>query len=115
MAADSIRGCVNDSNVDTLIRDPKRRSEIKCKMKRMREARAERDYVVLLYFKEILEAAAHFGKLPISQGDIDQISKVRTLVCHAATDVLVESHNQVRRLISTRSICLELLLPGEGA
>jgi hypothetical protein len=107
--ADSVRALVNDDNIASLLDDPKRRTQVSQKMAKMREQQADRDWVTLLYFKEILVAASRLHKLDLPGKDIDLLSKVRTLVCHAATEPLVEKHDQVKRLTRARRICAKLL------
>jgi len=107
--ADSVRALVNDDNIASLLDDPERLMKVSEKMATMRKQKADRDWVTLLYFKEILVAASRLHKLDLPGKDIDLLSKVRTLVCHAATDPLVETHDQVKRLTRARRICAELL------
>jgi hypothetical protein len=105
MASDMIRGLVTDDSISSVIQDPKRQVGL-------RKKGADRDYVTLLSFREVLEAAKQFGKLDVGGGHIDVLSKVRTLVCHAATELLVEAHEDVRRLSQARLLSTKLLLKG---
>lgn len=111
--ADSIRDLVTEDTLPRFKIDPQRLTVLKNKMANLQEKHANRDWVTLLYFREILEAAVHFGKLNLAGPQIVDLSKVRTRVSHAATDELVESHADVRRLSSVHRLCIELLL-GRG-
>jgi hypothetical protein len=112
--ADAIRPLVTEETLPRLKIDPDRLRGLKQKMAKLQKNDADRDWVTLLYFRELLEAAVHFGKLNLSAPRIDDSSTVRTRVSHAATDELVESHNDVRRLSRVHQLCVELLL-GVGA
>ncbi len=49
------------------------------------------------------------GSIDVDVSEIDSLSKVRNLVCHAATiDLLVEEHSHVRRLADAKSLSFKL-------
>lgn len=113
MASDMIRDLVTDDSISSVVHDPKRQVLLREKMGDLRKKGADRDYVTLLSFREVLEAAKQFGRLDVGGGHIDVLSKVRTLVCHAATELLVEAHEDVRRLSQARLLSTKLLLKGD--
>jgi hypothetical protein len=112
--ADSIRSLVTDDTLGKLKIDPKRLMFLTSKKASLQKNGADRDWVTLLYFREILDAAVQFGKLRLRDDQIGDISAVRTRVSHAAADELVETHADVRRLSEVRALCIELLF-GAGA
>lgn len=91
------------------IRDPDRVTQIVDKMDKLRANKADRDWVTILYFREILEAACYFGKLSLKISEIEDLSAVRTLVAHAATKELVETRSDVQRLRNVESLCSRIL------
>lgn len=108
--ADLLRGRINEQNLPSLIPDGQRCEFLFAKMRNLRAKRADKDFVTLLYFKEILQAAKALGVVSLKGDRLDQLAKVRTLVAHAAIDELVESHDDVRRLRLVRDTSLELLI-----
>ena len=89
--------------------DPKRCSDLTSKMQRLKISRSNLNWATLLSFKELLLCARRLRSIGCEIADIDSLSKVRNLVCHAATDLLVEDHSHVRRLAGDKSTCLRLL------
>lgn len=112
---DSVRPLVTDDTLGKIKIDPKRVTFIRKKKARLEKNGADRDWVTLLYFREILEAAIHFDKLRLLGHQIEDLSAVRTRVSHAATDELVETKADVRQLSKVRALCIELLLGGGAA
>ncbi len=85
------------------------------KMSDLQKKQADRDLVTLLHFREILESARHFGKLQLDTTQIEDLSCIRNRVAHAASDELVESQQDVRRLSRVHRICMNLLFESRGA
>jgi hypothetical protein len=108
--ADPLRDRVTATTLPTLIQDSVRLKALQDKMTRLEGSDADRDWVTLMYFREILDAAVHFRVLSLTGGEIEDLSAVRTRVAHAATDELVESHRDVGRLSRVREICIDILL-----
>ncbi len=100
-----IGSLIDETNLDKVL-DQQRARNVKNKMRNMRKNRANLAWVNLMSFNELIRFALHFGKLQLSGKEIDTISKVRNLVCHAS-DPLVESHHDVKRLSDAKSICLK--------
>jgi hypothetical protein len=70
------------------------------------------NWAALLGFKELLLCAHWLGAIETRVSELDSLSKVRNLVCHAATtDLLVEQYSHVRRLANAKKLCLGLLEP----
>ena len=113
--ADSIRQSVNKHTLPQIITDPKRLENIMGKMSDLQKKQADRDLVTLLHFREILESARHFGKLQLDTTQIEDLSCIRNRVAHAASDELVESQQDVRRLSRVHRICMNLLFESRGA
>lgn len=107
--ADSIRRLVNKDVLPVIIKDPQRLAKIEEKMSALQSNAADRDFLTLLYFREILEAACRLNKLQLRTSEIEDLSVLRNRVAHAATDELVESHEDVRRLSRVQRICMSLL------
>jgi hypothetical protein len=84
-------------------------TEIKTKMTELRKGGADRDWVTLLFFREVIDAAVGFEKLRLSTKEIEDLSTIRTRVAHAAAHQLVESQADVRRLVRVWRLCRELL------
>jgi hypothetical protein len=78
-------------------------------MARLQKEEADRDWVTLFYFPEILKAGVWFGTLHLEPRQIDDLSTVRTRVAHAAADELVELHADVQRLSRVRTMCMNIL------
>jgi hypothetical protein len=98
---------INGSNLKEVL--DKQRVEILTKrMRDMSESRANLGWVNLLSFNEIVLFASRFEKVFLEQKQVEMISKVRNLVCHADS-MLVEAHNDVRRLVETKKICFSIL------
>lgn len=91
-----------------LVLDAKRVTEVKKRMGQMEANRANLSWVSILSFSEILGFASHFSLIPLKQEQIDIISKVRNLVCHA-TNPLVKNHKAVKRLVGAKHICFSIL------
>jgi hypothetical protein len=107
--ADTVGPLVLRESLPQFIRDPKRVTQIVDKMDKLRANKADRDWVTILYFREILEAACYFGRLSLKVSEIEDLSAVRTLVAHAATKELVETHSDVQRLRNIGSLCSRIL------
>lgn len=88
--------------------DPKRTEQIKERMRRQRENRAELGWVNLLSFDEILRCGKFLEKIEIKQTQINEISKTRNSVCHADR-ALVEKYEDVKRLSEVKAMCISLL------
>jgi hypothetical protein len=108
--ADCLRDRVTNAVLADLIRDPVRLKALRNKMTKLRGDHADRDWVTLMYFREVLDAAVHFGTLSLTAVEIEDLSVTRTRVAHAAADELVESHGDVRRLSRVRQLCTDILL-----
>lgn len=107
---DRIMGLLTEHILDEMIKDKERLQSLKNKMNRLKKRNADRDWVTLLYFKEILEAAVHFGKISMKQPNIDKLAAVRDDVFHAASKrELVERHADVGRLRKARDLCLSTM------
>jgi hypothetical protein len=93
--------------------DPKRVNALLDKMSELQEKRANlNNWAALLGFKELLMCARELGALKAKVSELDSLSKVRNLVCHAAsTELLVEKYSHVRRLADAKDFCLRLLKP----
>ena len=89
--------------------DPKRCSDLKDKMQRLKVTRSNLNWATLLGFKELLLCVRQLRSIECEIAEIDSLAKVRNLVCHAATDLLVEDHSHVRRLADAKSTCFRLL------
>jgi len=113
--ADSVRSLVREESFAEIIRDPNRISQIRGKMSKLNANGADRDWVTILYFREILEAACHFDKLWLKMAEIEDLSAVRTRVAHAASEELVETHSDVRRLRNVGSLCSSILFSDKAA
>jgi hypothetical protein len=112
---DSIRPSVNEHALSRIITDPKRLREIMGKNSELQNKKADRDLVSLLYFREILESACYFDKLQLETSRIEDLSCIRNRVAHAAADELIESQQDVRRLIRVHRICMDLLFGTRSA
>jgi hypothetical protein len=112
--ADSVKNLVQEELLPQFIANSERVTLIKSKMKKLKAKHAEREWVTILYFGEILDAARYLGKLPLEVSEIKDLSAVRTRVDHAATEELVEEHSDVTRLRNVTSLCSSILL-GERA
>lgn len=109
-SADSIRLLVQESPLSVFLKDPKRLDFIQRKVERHQKEDTDRGLVAELYFREVLEAAVHFGKLPAVVQQIEELSAVRNRVAHATSDdQLVETHADVRMLRRVRDFCLDFL------
>lgn len=105
----TISGMVAEDTLSKIL-DHERYGSVIKRMAKMREDRADLDWTTLLYFKEMLLCARHLGKLRIDISEIDMLAKTRNLVTHAASpDALVESHQDVKRLLSAKQICASIL------
>lgn len=107
--ADSICPLVHEDTLSVFLRDTKRSADIKTNMAKPRKRGADRDWVTLLYFREVIDAAVGFEKLRLRAKEIEDLSAVRNRVAHAATDQLVETQADVRRLGRVRRLCRDLL------
>ena len=107
--ANSVNMLVQEELLPQLIRDPGRVTQIKNKMNTLTAGRANRDWVTLLSFREILEAACHFDKLPLKGSEIAALSDVRNRVDHAASKELVEKHSDVKGLKHVGRLCSSIL------
>jgi hypothetical protein len=109
---DQVKSLVVEESINTLIKDPKRQENLIMNMENARNKNADRDWVTLFSFKEVVEAAVHFNKAPLSQKDIDDLAAVRNNVFHAASKrLMVESCDDIRRLKKVRNLCLSILDP----
>lgn len=88
--------------------NPERTSDVKNRMKNMKTKRANLRWENLLSFNEILRFAKYFEIVKLDQSQIDVLSKVRNLICHADRP-LIEKHENVKRLAEARQICTDLL------
>ena len=106
---DAIRPLVHEDTLSAFLKDAKRLVNIKADMAKLRKRRADRDWVTLLYFREVIDAAVEFKKLPLRTKEIEDLSAVRNRVAHAAADQLVETQADVRRLGRVWKLCEDLL------
>lgn len=111
---DAIKGLVTDEVLPKLIRVQQRLDGIRGKMDKLRTGKADRDWVTLMYFREILEAAVYFQKLSLESKQIELLSAIRNRVSHAATEGLVESYIDVQRLSQARHLCIDILVNGSA-
>lgn len=109
---DAIEGLVTKQVLSDLIRDKPRLEDIYRDMDKLQASRADRDWVTLMSFSEILHAAVHFGKVPLHTQQIEVLSGIRNRVCHPATGQLVGAHPDVRRLKQVRDMCIRILEDG---
>ncbi len=114
-AADSVKKLVQEELLPQFIRDPGRVTQIRNRMNTLTANGANRDWVTLLYFREILEAACHFDKLPLKVSEIAALSDVRTRIDHAAAKELVEKHSDVQRLRHVGRLCSSILFSERAA
>jgi hypothetical protein len=106
---DSLADTLTAETVSTIL-DPERFADLSERMHRLTTKRADLNWAALLSFKELLLCAHRLGSLAAHVSEIDSLSKVRNLVCHAATaDLLVEEHSHVRRLADIKNQCFKLL------
>lgn len=98
---------INEGNLEVVL-DPQRAEKVKDKMRRMKENRADLGWVNVLSFNEVVRFACHFEKVALEPQQVEVISKVRNLVCHADRP-LVEAHRDVRRLAEAKKICISVL------
>jgi hypothetical protein len=106
---DAIRSLVHDDTLSVFVQDTKRLAALKANMAKLQKKGANRDWVALLYFREVIDAAVSFGKLQLRAKEIEELSAVRNRVAHAATDQLVETQADVRRLDRVWRLCRDLL------
>jgi hypothetical protein len=97
-----------DENSIKLIFGQDKFDELEFKMQRLKKNRADLDWVNLLSFKLIVEAACHFGIISLKPGEVKLISEVRNLVAHADR-TFIEKHSDVLRLAETKRLCLSIL------
>lgn len=97
-----------NENILKKVLNPKRFGELKERMERLEKHRANLDWINFLFFKEIVEIACYLNKIKLKQKEIDIISKIRNLVCHA-NKPLIKKYEDIRRLIRTKNICLSIL------
>lgn len=107
--ADSIKKLVQEELLPQFIGDTARVTSIKNKMKKLKAKDAEREWVTILSFREILDAARHLGKLPLNVSEIAELSALRNRVDHAAAKELVEEHSDVKRLRDSDKLCWSIL------
>jgi len=98
---------IGKDNLETVL-NPQRSEHVKRIMSKMRENRANLEWVSLLSFSEIVRFACHFERVNLGQEQLYSMFKVRNLVSHA-TDPLVEQHEDVRRLSEAKTICMSVL------
>lgn len=113
--ADAVKGLVTKDVIPKLIRNLKRVDDIHQKMANLRKNEADRDWVTLMYFSEILEAAVYFRKVSLEVNQIEQLSLIRNRVDHAAGKELIERHQDVKRLSRVRKLCIRIMLDGPSA
>jgi hypothetical protein len=113
--ADQIKDLLTADVLPVVIRDPQRVKALRDKMANLQAGNAERDWVTLLYFREILETAVHFHKLSLQVPEIEDLSTFRSRVAHAAGDELIEKHGDVKRLSRVLELCVDILLGGRAA
>lgn len=99
-----IGSLIDESSLEVVL-DPERTKAVKDRIGYQRENRANLGLVNLLHFREIVQFACHFGKLKLKKEEISVISHARNLVCHAGRP-LVERHDDVRRLVEAKRICV---------
>jgi len=114
-AAELIRGCVRCDNLEDFVENSTGR--YKREMKKLRGKGANRDWVTLFSFPDVLKAAAKSGKLrpELEASQVADLKKVRNSVAHAAGEPLVEAHPEdVQRLGRVRDLCIKHLGMGLG-
>jgi len=90
--------------------DPQRFDGLSERMARQQAKRANLNWAALLSFKDLLLCARHLGVIATDVSELDNLSRVRNLVCHAAgAELLVEDRPHVRRLADAKTLCLSLL------
>ena len=82
--------------------------ELEFKMQRLKKHRADLDWVNLLSFKLVVEAACHLGLVTLQVQEVRLVSEVRNLVAHADR-TFVEKHSDISRLSETKRLCLSIL------
>ena len=113
--ADALRPMVVDENLGQFGLDRSRLTSLMSKKARLQKAGTDRDWVTLLYFRELLEAAVHLGSLRLSPQEIEDLSVVRNRVAHVAAEELIETRADVRRLSKVRTLCAQALFVNEPA
>jgi hypothetical protein len=109
--ADSLRTTVTDDTISRLRIDSDRLTGLRNRKARLRREGVDRDWVTLLYFRELLDAAVHLGKVELSEQHIEPLAAVRNRIVHTDKE-LVETPADVRTLGSVRDVCTDLLLRG---
>jgi hypothetical protein len=79
------------------------------KLLEQQRRRANLGWAAVLSFAEKLLCTQHLEGIVTNIRDIHSLSKVRNLVCHAGSDLLVESHDDIRRLVKARDTSYKIL------
>ena len=98
---------INSGNLESVL-DPQRKTKVSEEMQKLINNRTELSLVNLLSFNEIIRFASFFNKVSIKMQDIETISKVRNLICHADLP-LIESYQDVKRLSAAKNICIKMI------
>jgi hypothetical protein len=114
--ADGIRDLVTEEALTELIHDKEHLNALRAKWAELKPGKANRDWVTLLNFRDVLEAAVWFKTVSLSTTEIEDLSAVRNLVAHAVKRQLVEKiPADVQRLRRVWEICTRLLFQGHPA
>lgn len=92
-----VRSLVEEDNLAEVLTE-ERLGRAREKMSHMQDEGTELDWTTVLYFRELLQFAQHFRELPpMTQEDIDALSRVRNKVCHA-TEPLIDEREDIANL-----------------
>lgn len=106
-----LRSLVKEDNLAEVLTE-ERLGRAREKMTRMKDQGTELDWTTVLYFRELLQFAQHFGMLPLeTYGDLDALSRVRNKVCHA-TEPLVAEREDIGELYIAIRASKVILQPG---
>ncbi len=91
------------------VMDHERFDEVRRLRQQAKKSNVDRGWEGLLYFREIMKLARHRGLVDISAGDQKLLNDTRNRIAHH-NRLLVERHEDVRKLARNRNLCNELLL-----
>jgi hypothetical protein len=72
-------------------------------------ARANLNWASLLSFRELLVCAMKLEVLPLGRETIESLARVRNVVSHAASSMLVEKQSDVVQLADAKQPCVDIL------
>ncbi len=90
------------------VMDPDRFTEMQQRREQARKKNVDRGWEGLLYFREILELAWYQGLIDTPTADQELLNNTRNRVAHH-NRLLVEEHEDVRKLARIRNMCGELM------